>query len=96
MEENHCSFQKTLFQAHTFFSAFGFNGHLNNCNVVSAFTYISTMDKMLRTNGPDARKPVFRACEQQRRRPACLISAFVIRLLESIISKLATSEIIVV
>ena len=38
------------------------------------------------------------ACEQQRRRPACTsmqtqISAFVIRLLESIISRPATSEI---
>ena len=31
-------------------------------------------------------------CEQQRRRPDHLISAFVIRLLESVISKLATSK----
>ena len=37
-----------------------------------------------------ARKPVFGACEQQRR---SLISAFVIRFLQSIISKLATSKI---
>ena len=46
--------------------------------------------------------PVFSGCEQQRRRPACasaqtdqrrLISAFVFRLLESIISRVATSEI---
>ena len=49
--------------------------------------------------GLDARKPVFGVCEQQRRRPACaalprsLIIAFVIHLLESIISKPATSEI---
>ena len=49
--------------------------------------------------GLDARKPGFGVCEQQRRRGAdqpahrCrLISAFVIRFLESIISKLATGE----
>ena len=35
----------------------------------------------------------FTVCEQQRRRPVRLISAFVIRLLESIISKLDTSKI---
>ena len=38
----------------------------------------------------DERKPVFGFCEQQRRRP---ISASVICLLESIISKLDTGEI---
>ena len=47
--------------------------------------------------GLDVRKPVFSVCKQQRRRPATHprrpISAFVIRFLESIISKLATSEI---
>ena len=37
-----------------------------------------------------ARKPVLGACEQQRR---SLISAFVIRFLQSIISRLATSKI---
>ena len=49
--------------------------------------------------GRDARKPVFRVYEQRADQPAHprrLISAFVIRLLESIISKLATSEISIV
>ena len=40
----------------------------------------------------DARKPVFGVCEQQRHRSQSLISAFFIRLLESIISKLAKSK----
>ena len=54
--------------------------------------------------GLDARNPVFDVCQQQKRRPAqksadqpahlcSLISAFVIRLLESFISRLATSKI---
>ena len=45
----------------------------------------------------DARKPVFGVCEQQRCRQACAFTQsyhpFVVCLLESIISKLATSEI---
>ena len=45
----------------------------------------------------DARKPVFRVCQQQRRNqlehPHSLSSAFVIRFWESAISKLATSKI---
>ena len=40
--------------------------------------------------GLDGRKAVFWICKQQRHR---LISVFIIRLLESIISRLATSEI---
>ena len=43
--------------------------------------------------GIDTRKPItskYRVCDQQRRRPAC---ACVIRVIESIISKLITSEI---
>ena len=43
------------------------------------------------------RKSVFKVCEQQRRRPACAsaqnVSAFVFRILVSIISNFATSEI---
>ena len=47
--------------------------------------------------GLNARKPVFGGCEQQRRRPACASAQsdqrHCIRFLESIIPKLATSEI---
>ena len=47
--------------------------------------------------GLDARKPVLEVCKQQRHRPdhalRSLISAFVIRLLESIMSEVATREI---
>ena len=47
--------------------------------------------------GVAARKPVFEGLQKHRRRPAAhprsLISAFVIRFLESIICKLATGEI---
>ena len=46
--------------------------------------------------GPDARKPDFGACEQQRRRPVfhprSLISAFIVRLLESLMSKVASRK----
>ena len=45
--------------------------------------------------GPTRETPSSEVCEQQRRRPAHpykLISAFVILFLESIISKLATSQ----
>ena len=45
----------------------------------------------------DMRKPVFRVCEKQRRRPACTLAqsdqCFVIHILESIIYKLATSKV---
>ena len=37
-------------------------------------------------------KPVFGVCEQQRHRPARMVSAFVIRMLTNIICTLATSE----
>ena len=49
--------------------------------------------------GLDARNPIFRVCEQQRRRPDCASSQFDqrlwygIRLWEGIISRLATSNI---
>ena len=43
--------------------------------------------------GLNARKPVSGVCEQQWRRPCRLISAFVIRFLQSIIPKLPTGEI---
>ena len=53
--------------------------------------------------GLDARKPVFWVCEQQRHRPACtseqtelrLISAFIIRFLKTITSRLAMSKIVI-
>ena len=42
--------------------------------------------------GLEVRKPVLGVCEQQKH-PCSLISAFVIHLLESVISNLAASEI---
>ena len=55
------------------------------------------MVKTEELNRLDARKPVFRVCEQQMRRPACVSTQSDQRicylLMENIISRLTTSEI---
>ena len=62
-------------------------------NIASKCIFMNALYYM----GHDTRIPVSGVCEQQMRRPACTsrsrISAFIIRLLESIISRLATSKI---